>query len=115
MSKPDQVKLDEYLTAVREVERKLQRQAKWIDVPKPKANDEVIRGNDEVVVDLNYPYNTPVMYDLMVLALQTESTNVITFGHPGGNRSFPLRALSWVSFTHPPRQTPRVTAATHNH
>ena len=38
---------------MREVERKLQRQAKWIDVPKPKANDEVIRGNDEVVVDLN--------------------------------------------------------------
>tara|TARA_B100001250_G_scaffold242390_1_gene208307 strand:+ start:31 stop:993 length:963 start_codon:yes stop_codon:yes gene_type:complete len=102
MSKPDQVKLDEYLTAVREVERKLQRQAKWIDVPKPKANDEVIRGNDEVVVDLNYPYNTPVMYDLMVLALQTESTNVITFGHPGGNRLFPFEGieLGYHSLTH---------------
>ncbi len=102
MSKPDQIKLDEYLTAVREVERKLQRQAKWIDVPKPKANDEVIRGNDEVVVDLNYPYNTPVMYDLMVLALQTESTNVITFGHPGGNRLFPFEGieLGYHSLTH---------------
>ena len=87
---------------MREVERKLQRQAKWIDVPKPKANDEVIRGNDEVVVDLNYPYNTPVMYDLMVLALQTESTNVITFGHPGGNRLFPFEGieLGYHSLTH---------------
>ena len=53
MAKIDQAKLDEYLTAVREVERKLERQAKWINVPKPKASNEVIRGNDEMVVDLN--------------------------------------------------------------
>ena len=71
---------------MREVERRLQRQAKWIDVPKPRQSEEVIRGTDEMPVDLSYPYNTPVMYDLMVLALQTQSTNVITFGHPGGNR-----------------------------
>ena len=98
----DQTKLDEYLTAVREVEIKLQRQARWLDVPKPKTSDEVIRGNDEVVVDLNYPYNTPVMYDLMVLALQTRSTNVITFGHPGGNRLFPFEGveLGYHSLTH---------------
>ncbi len=98
----DKAKLDEYLTAVREVELKLQRQAKWLDVPKPQASDEVIRGNDEVVVDLNYPYNTPVMYDLMVLALQTGSTNVITFGHPGGNRLFPFEGveLGYHSLTH---------------
>lgn len=102
MAQRDQAKLDEYLTAVREVERKLQRQAQWIDVPKPKASDEVIRGNDEVVVDLNYPYNTPVIYDLMVLALQTQSTNVITFSHPGGNRLFPFEGieLGYHSLTH---------------
>ena len=98
----DQAKLDEYLTAVREVELKLQRQTKWLDVPKPEASDEIIRGNDEVVVDLSYPYNTPVMYDLMVLALQTRSTNVITFGHPGGNRLFPFEGveLGYHSLTH---------------
>ena len=102
MAKTDQAKLDEYLTAVREVERKLQRQAKWINVSKPKVSDEVVRGNDEMVVDLNYPYNTPVMYDLMVLALQTQSTNVITFGHPGGNRLFPFDGieLGYHSLTH---------------
>ena len=53
-------------------------------------------------MDLNYPYNTPVMYDLMVLALQTQSTNVITFGHPGGNRLFPFEGieLGYHSLTH---------------
>ena len=87
---------------MREVERRLQRQAKWIDVPKPRQNDEVIRGTDEMPVDLSYPYNTPVMYDLMVLALQTQSTNVITFGHPGGNRLFPFDGieLGYHSLTH---------------
>ena len=102
MAKIDQAKLDEYLTAVREVERKLQRQATWIDVPKPQASSKVIEGNDELVVDLNYPYNIPVMYDLMVLALQTQSSNVITFGHPGGNRLFPFEGveLGYHSLTH---------------
>jgi hypothetical protein len=53
-------------------------------------------------VDLAYPYNTSVMYDLMVLALQTNSTNVICYGHPGGNRMFPFDGitLGYHSLTH---------------
>ena len=102
LAKNDQDKLDEYLTSVREVEQKLQRRNEWIDVPKPKVSDEVIQGNDDVVVDLNYPYNTPIMYDLIILALQTNTTNVITFGHPGGNRLFPFDGieLGYHSLTH---------------
>ena len=94
LSKTDQSKLDEYLTAIREVERKLQRRENWIDVPKPKASDKVIKGDDELVVDLAYPYNTSVMYDLMILALQANLTNIITFGHPGGNRLFPFDGIT---------------------
>jgi hypothetical protein len=47
-----------------------------------------------MVVDLAYPYNTSVMYDLMVLALQANLTNIITFGHPGGNRLFPFDGIT---------------------
>ena len=38
----------------------------------------------------------------MVLALQTNSTNVISFGHPGGNRLFPFDGitLGYHSLTH---------------
>lgn len=104
LSRNDQEKLDEYLTSVREVERKLQRQGEWIDVAKPRVKDEVIRGgdDDEEMVDLTYPYNTAVLYDLMVLALQTDSTNVICYGHPGGNRLFPFDGISlgYHSLTH---------------
>ncbi len=104
LSKSDQEKLDEYLTSVREVERKLQRQNEWIDVAKPKVKDSVIQGgdDDDVIVDLTYPYNTAVLYDLMVLALQTDSTRVISYGHPGGNRLFPFEGitLGYHSLTH---------------
>jgi hypothetical protein len=104
LAKADQAKLDQFLTSIRGVERKLQRQADWIDVAKPNASDEVIRGgdDDDVIVDLDYPYNTSVMYDLMVLALQTNSTKVICYGHPGGNRLFPFEGitLGYHSLTH---------------
>ena len=104
LSKEDQTKLDQYLTAIREVERKLHRRNQWLDLPKPKVNPSVIRGDDEseMIIDLAYPYNTPVLYDLMVLALQTNSTNVISFGHPGGNRLFPFDGitLGYHSLTH---------------
>ena len=103
LAKADQAKLDQYLTAIREVERKLKRQANWLDVAKPKASDKVIRGDgDDTIVDLAYPYNTSVMYDLMVMALQTNSTNVICYGHPGGNRLFPFDGitLGYHSLTH---------------
>ena len=104
LAQADQQKLDQYFTSIREVERKLNRQAEWIDVRKPTIKDDVIRGrdDDDTIVDLQYPHNTSVMYDLMVLALQTNSTNVICFGHPGGNRLFPFDGitLGYHSLTH---------------
>ena len=72
--------------------------------PSRQASDAIIRGgdDDDTIVDLQYPYNTAVMYDLMVLALQTNSTNVICYGHPGGNRMFPFDGitLGYHSLTH---------------
>ena len=104
LAQADKEKLDQFLTAIRDVEQKLKRQADWLDIAKPKASDKVIRGgdDDDTIVDLAYPYNTSVMYDLMVLALQTNSTNVICYGHPGGNRLFPFEGitLGYHSLTH---------------
>ena len=102
LSHTDQEKLEEYLTSIRDVEKKLQRRSEWIDVPKPKANPRVIEGDDENFVDLAYPYNTSVMYELMALALQANLTKVITFGHPGGNRLFPFDGITYGyhSLTH---------------
>ncbi|MEC5127649.1 DUF1552 domain-containing protein [Verrucomicrobiales bacterium BCK34] len=67
----DKDKLDEYLTSVREVEKQLQLKEQWVEVPKPEAPFE-LPGNTNMVEDL------PLLYDLMVLALQTDSTRIAT-------------------------------------
>ncbi|MCB1121705.1 MAG: DUF1552 domain-containing protein [Verrucomicrobiae bacterium] len=76
LGKADQDKLDEYLSSVREVEKKLGMSREWLHKPKP-------------VVDMEEPgegsltYTTPAFYDLLALALQTDSTRVATLGVPG--------------------------------
>ncbi len=74
----DKSKLDEYLTAVRQVEVRTQRAESWLNVPKPKLDgaDEahLTRKLDMTKVKDYYR----LFYDLMVMALRTDSTRVIT-------------------------------------
>jgi hypothetical protein len=67
----DRDKLDEYLTAVRESEVKVNQSRHWIGVPKPKA-PIAEPTNQGIVLDL------PTLCDLVVLALQTDSTRITT-------------------------------------
>jgi len=67
----DREKLDEYFTSIREVEQQLQQREQWVDIPKPDAPMKEPQ-NTNMVDDL------PLLYDLMVLALQTDSTRIAT-------------------------------------
>lgn len=67
----DKEKLDEYFTSVRDVEKQIELRRQWASVPKPKPGMEEPKNRD-FVADL------PVMYDLIVLALQTDSTRIAT-------------------------------------
>ena len=72
----DRDKLDQYLTSVREVEQGVERAAHWLDVPRPKVNAEGL--------SLDADSDTPedlirTMYDLMVLAFQTDSARFATY------------------------------------
>lgn len=67
----DRAKLDEYLTSVREVEQQLQLKKQWVEVPKPTPPFDPPE-NVNLVEDL------PLIYDLMALALQTDSTRIAT-------------------------------------
>jgi hypothetical protein len=73
----DKEKLDEYFTSVREVEKVLELRQKWAGVPKPDA-PMVEPENKGLVNDI------PVLYDLMALALQTDSTRIATLEIAGG-------------------------------
>ncbi len=72
----DRAKMDEYLASVREVERMTERGRQWQDTPKPEVD------GDSLALDVNptspREYLT-VMYDLLALAFQTDSTRVATY------------------------------------
>ena len=72
----DKDKLDEYLTSVRDVEVSLELDKRWSRVPKPKA--QMAEPEDRSFVE-----DIPVMYDLIALALQTDSTRVASFEMAG--------------------------------
>lgn len=78
----DRRKLDEYLTAVRETERRIEK-AEEITADRP--DTEVPAGIPEGYADY-----LRVMFDLQVLAFQTDTTRISTFllAHDGSNRSF---------------------------
>ena len=70
----DRQKLDRYFDSVREVERRITQSSAWLDRPKPPV-DYVLPANAN---SLDFVDRVPLYYDLMTLALQTESTRVIT-------------------------------------
>ena len=73
----DRVKLEEYLTSVREVEKTVKRRAYWAERPKPSMDYE-LEDFDRKSVD-GY---VGTLLDLAVLALQTDSTRAVTVQIP---------------------------------
>ena len=74
----DRNKLDEYLTAVRQVEIRTERADAWLDVPRPKLSPgEATRYTRKMDKTQVQEYHR-LFYDLMVLALRTDMTRVIT-------------------------------------
>ncbi len=81
----DRRKLDQFQTAVREVEQRIDRaRAETDEAPKPNMEPPAgIPRKASAHIDL--------MYELMLIAFQTDSTRVSTFmlGNDGSNRSYP--------------------------
>jgi hypothetical protein len=74
LGKEDQEKLDQYFTSIRELEGRIEQSKLWLGTEKPKTNHTLPRRVDS----LTLRDRTPFYYDLMKLALQTDSTRVIT-------------------------------------
>jgi hypothetical protein len=90
----DRDKLDEYLTSVRDVEKQIELGRKWVGVPKPKP-DMTEPTNTNFVSDL------PVLYDLIALALQTDSTRIATLEIAGGFEAAALGLRQdWHTLSH---------------
>lgn len=88
VSTRDAEKLEEYFSSVRDVEKKVQKQRQWLEVPTPKVNFK-LPDYDPVAPDLSLECEA-IMYDLMALALETDSTRVISLMVPGQGQVFTI-------------------------
>ncbi len=79
----DKQKLDEYLGSIREIEQRIERAERFSEIPDPK---QPTPGG----VPASYAEYIQVMFDMMILAFQTDSTRVATFllANEGSNKSF---------------------------
>jgi len=71
VNQEDKDKLNEYLSSVRDVEKRLELRRRWTTLPKPNAPFEK-PANRNAVEDL------PLLYEMIALALQTDSTRIAT-------------------------------------
>ena len=100
VSHADKAKLDEYFTSVREIELQLDRNVAWADKPKPSPRLEGVgdysRSFAPGVRGFSYEKWKQLMFDLIVMALQTDSTRVITFNirTEGTGERWPVHGVS---------------------
>ncbi len=78
----DQQKVEEYLTAVREMEQKIENAEKFRETMPDMKVPKGIPGS--------YIEHIRIMYEMMILAFQSDSTRIASFlvAHDGSNRSF---------------------------
>ena len=88
VSARDAEKLEEYFSSVRDVEKKVQKQRKWLEVPTAKVDFD-LPDYDPVAPDLSLECEA-IMYELIALALETDSTRVVSMLVPGQGQVFTI-------------------------
>jgi hypothetical protein len=76
LSKDDTDKLDEYAQSIRHIETRLGKDEQWLAIPKPKTSLHEPKAGPEGRAEIN------LMYDLMIAAMQTDTTRVMTYRQP---------------------------------
>ena len=99
IGREDHETLDQYFTSVREVEQRLVRAEEWVKKPKPKVDAEPPKDIDDRA---DFTGRMELMFDLMHLALQTDSTRLITLKGAGGNEVVNLKGVDdgWHNLSH---------------
>jgi hypothetical protein len=100
MGTEDKGRLEQYLTSVREAEIRTTRADAWLDTPLPVISDaDRQRTNRDVAQTMAGDYFRTV-YDLMVLAFQTDVTRVATFSLGGEGDAFSIPEIGITESRH---------------
>lgn len=75
LSKADQHRVDQYLTSVRELEKRLHSSEAWEHKPKPKVEAQPPTDIEDA---REFVQRTRLMFDVMKLAIETDSSRIIT-------------------------------------
>ena len=96
LNKTDELKLSEYLQSIREIEVRLAKEEKWLDIKKKQPQNPIDEPGDlEGVEEIR------MMYDLMVAAMQVDATRVFTYRMPANRMIQSLGAtMSAHSMSH---------------
>ncbi len=90
ISRADREKLDQFFTAVRETENRLTKSERWLETPKPvvDAKPPANVGSGDIVTWMQSHF------EVIRLALATDSTRVVAFGGPSHGLVPPLPGVS---------------------
>ena len=100
MGRDDKGRMEQYLTSVREAEIRTRRADAWLDTPLPAISDaDRQRTNRDIAATLAGDYFRTV-YDLMVLAFQTDVTRVATFSLGGEGDAFAIPEIGITESRH---------------
>ncbi len=87
----DREKLEEYMASVRDLEQRLQKAEAWSKRPKPKVD---MAPPKDIANRADIIGRTKLMYDLIHLALQTDSSRIITLMIQGTNSIPPIEGIT---------------------
>ena len=100
MGAEDKGRMEQYLTSVREAELRTRRADAWLDTPLPAISDEDRkRTNRDIATRMAGDYFRTV-YDLIVLAFQTDVTRVATFSLGGEGDAFAIPEIGITESRH---------------
>lgn len=99
LGRDDHETLDQYFTSVREVEQRLVQAEEWAKRPKPVVDQEP---PTDVTDRAEFTARMKTMFDLIYLALQTDSTRLVTLTGAGGNEVVNLKGVDdgWHNLSH---------------
>lgn len=99
LGRRDREKLDEYFTAVRDVEQRLVKAQDWARRPKPQVD---VKPPVDIPDSKELAARVELMFDLIHLALKTDSSRIVTFALNGMNAVPVIEGVSqdWHNLSH---------------